>query len=131
VIAPALLTLAAAVIWTGDLDQGERLLQRAAQALQADSGPDIRLLMHIMGGMLQDGRGRPQQALEEFSAAERLRAQLVGSHALGNKVTAWLLATQARLGLTGEARAALAAPRTRPSSARSPSPSPTGRSCRS
>jgi ATP/maltotriose-dependent transcriptional regulator MalT len=109
VIAPALLTLAAAVIWTGDLDQGERLLQRAAQALLADTGPDIRLLMHIVGGMLQAGRGRPQQALEEFSAAERLRAQLVGSHALGNKVTAWLLATQARLGLAGEARAALAA----------------------
>jgi LuxR family transcriptional regulator, maltose regulon positive regulatory protein len=109
VIAPALLTLAAAVTWTGDLDQGERLLQRAAQALQADTGPDIRLLMHIVRGLLQAGRSRPQQALEEFSAAERLRRQLVGSHALGSNVTAWMLATQARLGLTGEARAALAA----------------------
>jgi LuxR family maltose regulon positive regulatory protein len=34
---------------------------------------------------------------------------LTGSHALASQVTGWLLATQARLGMTGEARAALAA----------------------
>ena len=67
VIAPALLTLAAAVIWTGDLDQGERWLQRAGQALKADTGPDIRLLMHIVSGMLQAGRGRLDEALERSS----------------------------------------------------------------
>jgi len=109
VIAPALLTLAAAVIWTGDLNQGEQWLQRAEQALQADTGPDIRLLMHIVSGMLQAGRGRLHEAFEEFNAAERLRRQLVGSHALASKVTAWTLATQARLGMPGQARAALAA----------------------
>jgi LuxR family maltose regulon positive regulatory protein len=109
VVAPALLTLAAAVIWTGDLNQGERWLQRAARALQADTGPDIRLLMHITTGMLQAGRGRLDEALEEFTAAEHQRGQLVGSHALASKVTAWTLATQARLGRPGQARAALAA----------------------
>jgi LuxR family maltose regulon positive regulatory protein len=109
VIAPALLTLAAAVIWTGDLDQGERWLQRAGQALKADTGPDIRLLTHIASGMLQAGRGRLDEALEEFNETERLRRQLVGSHALASKVTAWTLATQARLGRPGQARAALAA----------------------
>jgi LuxR family maltose regulon positive regulatory protein len=109
VIAPALLTLAAAVIWTGDLDQGEQWLQRAELALQADTGPDIRLLMHVVSGMLEAGRGRLQEALEEFNETERLRGQLVGSHALASKVTAWALATQARLGRPGQARAALAA----------------------
>ena len=59
--------------------------------------------------MLQAGRGRLHEALGEFGAAERLRSQLTGSHALANQVTGWLLATQARLGMTGEARAALAA----------------------
>jgi LuxR family maltose regulon positive regulatory protein len=34
---------------------------------------------------------------------------LVGSHALAGKVTAWTLATQARLGMSGRARVALAA----------------------
>ena len=47
-------------------------------------------------------------ALEELSAAERLGSQMEGSHALASQVTGWLLATQARLGMTGEARALLA-----------------------
>jgi LuxR family maltose regulon positive regulatory protein len=65
--------------------------------------------MHLAGGMLQAGRGRPQEALEEFSAAEGLRSQLVGSHALASQLTGWMLAIQARLGRPGEARAFLAA----------------------
>ncbi len=109
VIAPALLTLAASMIFTGDFDEGERWLQRAARALGADTGPGIRLLAHIASGMLQAGRDRLHEAVEEFGAAERLRSQLTGSHALASQVTGWLLATQARLGMTGEARAALAA----------------------
>jgi LuxR family maltose regulon positive regulatory protein len=59
--------------------------------------------------MLAAGRGRLQEAAGEFGAAERLRSQLEGPHALASQVTGWLLATQARLGLAGEARAALAA----------------------
>jgi len=109
VIAPALVTLAASMIYTGDFDEGERWLQRTARALEADTGPGIRLLTHIASGMLQAGRGRLHEAAEEFGAAEGLRSQLTGSHALANQVTGWLLATQARLGMTGEARAALAA----------------------
>jgi LuxR family maltose regulon positive regulatory protein len=109
VIAPALLTLAASMIYTGDLDEGERWLQRTGRALEADAGPSIRLLAHIVGGMLQAGRGRLPEAVEEFGAAERLRSQLTGSHALASQVTGWLLATQARLGMAGKARAALAA----------------------
>jgi LuxR family maltose regulon positive regulatory protein len=62
-----------------------------------------------VNGMLQASRGRHHEAFEEFSAAERLRSQLEGSHALASQVTGWLLATQARLGRPGEARAVLAA----------------------
>jgi hypothetical protein len=42
------------------------------------------------------------------SAAERLRAQMEGSHALASQVTGWMLATQRRLGMSGQARASLA-----------------------
>jgi LuxR family maltose regulon positive regulatory protein len=59
--------------------------------------------------MLHAGRGRHPEALEEFSAAEHLASQLEGSQALASQVTGWLLATQARAGLPGEARARLAA----------------------
>jgi LuxR family maltose regulon positive regulatory protein len=53
--------------------------------------------------------GVPQEALEKFGAAERLQPQLVSSLALASQVTGWLLATKARLGMTGEARASLIA----------------------
>ena len=109
IVAPALVTLAGVLVWTGEFDEGERWLRRTAQALQADTGPDIRLYLHLTAGILHACRGRHREALEEFSAAEHLRSQLEGSHALANQVTGWLLTTQARLGMTGEARACLAA----------------------
>ena len=109
VIAPALVTLAGALIWTGEFDEGERWLQRTVRALQTDTGPDIMLLLHQAAGILRAGRGRHREALEEFSEAEYLRSQLEGSHALASQVTGFMVATQARLGMTGEARAVLAA----------------------
>jgi LuxR family transcriptional regulator, maltose regulon positive regulatory protein len=109
IVAPALVTLAANLAWTGQFDDGERWLQRTERALQTDTGPGIRLLVHIANGMLQAGRGRRHEALEEFSAAEHLRSRLEGSHALASQVTGWRLATQARIGLPDQARAWLAA----------------------
>jgi len=109
VIAPALVTLAANLVWTGELDEAERWLQRTAQALQTDTGPGIRQLLHLATGRLHAGRGRYHESLEEFSAAEHLQSQLEGSHALASQVTGWILTTQARLGMPGQARAALAA----------------------
>ena len=97
------------MVWTGEFDEARRWLQRTMQALQADTGADIRLLVHMVKGMLQAGRGRHHEALEEFSAAEQLGSQLKDSPALASQVTGWMLATQARLGMTGEARAVLAA----------------------
>ena len=109
IIAPALVTLAANLVWTGEFDEGERWLQRTERALQTDTGPGIRLLVHIGSGMLQAGRSHRHEALAEFTAAEHLRSQLEGSHALASQVTGWMLATQARAGRPGEARASLAA----------------------
>jgi LuxR family maltose regulon positive regulatory protein len=109
VIAPALMTMAGTMVWLGEFDEGERWLQRTERALQTDTGPDISLLLHQTAGILHAARGRHRMAFEEFSAAEHLRSQLTGSHALASQVTGWLLATQARLGQPGEARTALAA----------------------
>jgi LuxR family transcriptional regulator, maltose regulon positive regulatory protein len=109
VIAPALIMLAGTLVWTGEFDEGERWLQRTRQALQTDTGPDITLLLHQTAGLLHAGRGRHHEALEEFGAAEDLGSQLADSQALATRTTRWLPATQARLGLTGEARALIAA----------------------
>ena len=109
VIAPALMTLAGTMVLLGDFAEGERWLQRTERALQTDTGPDIRLLLHQTAGMLHAGRGRLDEAAEEFGTAEHLASQLEGSQALASQMTGWLLVTQARLGMTGEAHAALAA----------------------
>jgi LuxR family maltose regulon positive regulatory protein len=109
VIAPALIMLAGTMVWTGEFDEGERWLQRTGQALETDTGPDIMLLLRQTAGLLHAGRGRNHEALEEFGAAEYLGSQLADSQALATRTTRWLLATQARLGMTGHARALLAA----------------------
>jgi LuxR family maltose regulon positive regulatory protein len=109
VVAPALLTLAEKTIWIGEFGEGERWLGRAERALEADDAPGIRLRLHLVTGMLHAGRGCRREAFEEFRAAGRLQPQLASSLALGGQVSGWTLASQARLGLAGEARAALAA----------------------
>ena len=103
------MTLAGTMVWLGEFDEGERWLRRTERALQTDTGPDIRLLLHQTAGILHAGRGRRHEAFEEFSEAEHLGSQLAGSQALASQVTGWLLAAQARLGMPGEARACLAA----------------------
>jgi LuxR family maltose regulon positive regulatory protein len=108
VIAPALVNLAGTLIWAGEFDEGDRWLRRAARALETDTGPPMRLLLHMGTGMLLSGRLRQREALAEYSAAEHLQAQLEGSHALMRQLTSWRLATQARLGQLSEARASLA-----------------------
>ena len=109
VIAPALVNLAGTLIWAGEFDEGDRWLRRAARALETDTGPPMRLLLHLARGILLSCRGRQREALAEYSAAEHLQAQLEGSHALMRQLTSWRLATQARLGQLSEARASLAA----------------------
>jgi LuxR family maltose regulon positive regulatory protein len=109
VVAPALIMLAGTMVWLGEFDEGERWLRRTERALQTDTGPDITLLLHQTAGILHAGRGRHHEALEEFGAAEYLGSQLADSQALATRTTRWLLATQARLGMTGEARTLLAA----------------------
>jgi LuxR family maltose regulon positive regulatory protein len=57
--------------------------------------------------MLHAGRGQHQSALAEFAAAARVQSLLTGVHALAPRITGWLAATQARLGMRDEARATL------------------------
>jgi LuxR family transcriptional regulator, maltose regulon positive regulatory protein len=109
VIAPALVTLAGNLVWTGEFDESERWLQRAELALQTDAGPGIRQLLHLATGRLYAGRGRHHEALEELRAAEQLQSQLAGPHAMTSQVTGWMLATQARAGMPSQACASLEA----------------------
>ncbi len=81
----------------------------ARRATQADGEPGIRLLVCLTSAIIQAARGAYHRALEEFAAARRMQALMVGEHGLTTRVTAWTIATQARLGMAGQARAGLAA----------------------
>ena len=71
VISPALVNLAGTHIWTGEFDEGEHWLRRAARAVETDTGPVIRLLLHIGTGA---AAGRPPQAARGACGVHRGRA---------------------------------------------------------
>jgi LuxR family transcriptional regulator, maltose regulon positive regulatory protein len=109
VIAPALATLAGILIWTGEFDEGEQWLARARRATQAGGEPGLQLLIHLLAAILPAARERHGEALAEFTAAGQVQSLMAGQHALTPRVTAWTIATQARLGHVEQARADLAA----------------------
>ena len=109
VIAPAQATLAGILIWTGEFDHGEQWLDRARRATRAGGEPGIRLFIHLISALLPAARGQYREALAELVAAGQVQALMVGEHALTSRVTAWTIATQARLGNVEQARATLAA----------------------
>ncbi|MEB8336983.1 LuxR C-terminal-related transcriptional regulator [Streptomyces endophyticus] len=107
ILAPALVTLACSMVWSGEFDSAEHTLKRADVALQADRGPGIGTLLHLVKGMLHAGRGRKPEAAQEFAEAHALQSRLSNPHALTGYVIGWLAATRARLGSPVEARAIL------------------------
>ncbi len=109
VIAPAQATLAGILIWTGEFDHGEQWLDRARRVTRAGGEPGIRLFIHLVSAILRAARGRYREALAELDAAGQVQALMVGEHALTSRVTAWTIASQARLGEVEQARATLAA----------------------
>jgi LuxR family maltose regulon positive regulatory protein len=109
ILAPALGAVGGMAIWMGEFDEGERWLRRAWEVGSAYIDPPAAVLLHLAGGMLHAGRGQQQPALEAFTAAAHTQSLLTGVHALAPRITGWLAATQARLGMSAEARATLAA----------------------
>jgi LuxR family maltose regulon positive regulatory protein len=107
ILAPAFGAVGGMAIWMGEFDEGDRWLRRAWEVAEAHIDPAAAVLLHVATGMLHAGRGRHRSALEEFAAAAQAQSLLTGAHALGPRVTGWLAATQARLGMPDEARATL------------------------
>jgi LuxR family maltose regulon positive regulatory protein len=84
----------------GRLDEAERWLGQAERALRSEVDPAAGLMLHMVRGTLELGRGRDQEALLAFRTAERLAGQLVSPHRLAAQTRAFLLHTLVRLGAT-------------------------------
>jgi LuxR family transcriptional regulator, maltose regulon positive regulatory protein len=108
ILAPALGAVGGMAIWMGEFDEGERWLRRAWEVGSAHVDPATAVLLHLATGMLHAARGQHQSAVEAFTAAAQAQSLLTGVHALAPRITGWLAATQARLGMPDEARATLA-----------------------
>jgi LuxR family maltose regulon positive regulatory protein len=107
ILAPALGAVGGMAIWMGEFDEGERWLRRAWEVAETRADPAAAVLLHLATGMLHAGRGQLQSALDEFAAAAQTQSLLTGAHALAPRITGWLAAMQARLGMPDEARATL------------------------
>jgi LuxR family transcriptional regulator, maltose regulon positive regulatory protein len=107
ILAPALAAVAFWAIWMGEFDEGDSALRRAWGAAEPQIDPAAALLLHLVTGQLHAARGQHQAAFEAFSAGARAQSLLTGVHALATPVVGWLAATQARLGMTDEARETL------------------------
>ncbi|MCU1658417.1 MAG: LuxR family transcriptional regulator, partial [Pseudonocardiales bacterium] len=107
ILVPALAAVGGLAIWMGEFDEGERWLRRAWEVGSAQVDPVVAVLLHQATGMLHAGRGRQESALEAFKAAAQAQSLLTGVHFLAPRITGWVAAMQARLGMPDEARATL------------------------
>jgi LuxR family maltose regulon positive regulatory protein len=107
ILAPAFGGVGGMAIWMGEFDEGERWLRRAWEVASGHVEPAAGVLLHVATGMLHAARGQHQPALAEFAAAAHVQSLLTGVHALAPRITGWLAATQARLGMADQARATL------------------------
>jgi LuxR family maltose regulon positive regulatory protein len=108
ILAPALGAVGGMAVWTGEFDEAERWLRRAWEIAEPRVDPAVAVLLHVAMGMVHAGRGQHRSALGEFEAAALAQSLLTGVHALAPRITGWLAATQARLGMPDDARATLA-----------------------
>jgi LuxR family transcriptional regulator, maltose regulon positive regulatory protein len=107
ILAPALGAVAFWAIWMGEFDEGESALRRAWEVAEPQIDPPAAVLLQIVSGQLHAARGQHQAALEAFAAGVQAQSRLTGVHAFATPVVGWLAATQARLGMTEEARETL------------------------
>jgi LuxR family maltose regulon positive regulatory protein len=108
IVAPAVGAAAGALAWLGRLDEAEEWLDRVERPHAPPGQLEIEPVVHFMRAFVRIARGRFEEALAEFRAAERMQA-FARQHALPVDLRAWTVITEVLMGDTDAARAALAA----------------------
>jgi LuxR family maltose regulon positive regulatory protein len=104
----AYLVLGAALVWRGRLEEAEPWIQRAERAVRAEAEPASALGLHYVRAHFELARGRTEDALAAFQAAERQADRLVGPHPLATQARAALLQTLVRMGAADRVEQTLA-----------------------
>jgi LuxR family maltose regulon positive regulatory protein len=104
----AYMMLADVLAWQGRMEEAESWIQRAERTVRPEAEPVAALGIRYVRGLLELARGRDQEALAAFRAAERLARRLAAPHLLITRTRALLLHALARLGETEHAERILA-----------------------
>jgi LuxR family maltose regulon positive regulatory protein len=107
-VAAPLAARGAALVWLGRLEEGEESLDRAQRTLGDDAEPGVAYILDYGRGVLELARGRPEDALVAFSAAERTQSVMTTEHPLSVELQSRRLQAQLTLGDVAGARAAVA-----------------------
>jgi len=96
------------LLYQGRLEEAEPWLERAERTLRTEVEPAAGMSLRYARAVLELARGRYQEALAAFGAAEKLAATLVGPHTCVTSMRSRMLMTLVRMGQTGHAEQALA-----------------------
>jgi len=96
------------LLYQGRLEEAEPWLERAEQTLRTRAEPAAGISLRHARAVLELARGRPEEALAAFRAAEKLAAALAGPHTCVTSMRSHMLHTLVRAGQTGRAGQALA-----------------------
>ncbi len=96
------------MLYEGRLDEAEPWLERAERTLRTEVEPPAGMILRYARGILELARGRYQEALAAFQAAEKLAKVLISPHTHVTSMRSLMLQTLVRLGQIGQAEQALA-----------------------
>jgi LuxR family maltose regulon positive regulatory protein len=94
----AYVMLGAVLAWQGRVEEAEPWVERAERTLRAESEPAAGMAVYHVRGVLELVRGRYQDALAAFQAAEQLARNLAAPHLNVPPTTGLLLHVLVRLG---------------------------------
>jgi LuxR family maltose regulon positive regulatory protein len=100
ILYPAYVAVGNSLVGQGRLEEGERWLDQGQRLMRAEGEPTIGMTLYIARGLLEGARGRNEEALAAFHAAERLAESVVTTHTLKTHVRGLRLQTLIRLGDT-------------------------------
>jgi LuxR family maltose regulon positive regulatory protein len=108
VVAAAQAARGLGLVWLGRFAEAGERLECAQRALPPDGDPGTELVVHHARGLHNLARGRNEEALAAFRAAQQTQALLSGDHPLAGELRSRILQVRIRLGETDAARSALA-----------------------
>ncbi len=103
----AFAALGTLTLWRGRLSEAEQWIEQAEDALGADADPTDAVILHTNRALLERGRGRNEEALAAFRAADHAES-LLATHTFAPYLRAHGLVARVAIGETRRVQDALA-----------------------